>query len=120
MRTTKSAGDKGEDFAASHLQQKGYKILHRNFRSKFGEIDIIALDGNTLVFVEVKTRWSKAYGYPEESVTSRKIRHLIKAAQYFKLMNPNTPELMRIDVVATEVEGGTVQEVRVIKNVTGL
>lgn len=115
-----SAGKLGEDFAVSYLQKQGYKILQRNFYSKFGEIDIIALDDNTLVFVEVKTRWSKEYGYPEESITPRKIKHLIKAAQYFKLVNPNTPQIMRIDVVAIEVESGVVGKIRVIKDVTGL
>lgn len=120
MYTTRSAGKLGENFAAEYLRKKGYKILQRNFHTKFGEIDIIALDGKTLVFIEVKTRWSKEFGYPEESVTPKKIRHLIKAAWYYKLMNPQTPELMRIDVVATEVEDRMVREVRLIRNVTGL
>lgn len=119
MRTTTSAGKVGEDYAASLLRKGGYKILQRNFRSKFGEIDIIALDGNTLVFVEVKTRWSKKYGDPAESVTPRKLKHLEKAIYYYKLINPKTPDSMRIDVVATLVYNGEVKEARVLKNVTG-
>ena len=125
MKTTTSAGKIGEKYAADLLKRKGYKILFRNFRSKFGEIDIIAKDHSTgsgqatLVFIEVKTRWSKKFGQPEEAVTPTKLRHLEKAAQYFKLLHPNTPDLMRIDVVATEVENGRVTQTRILKNVTG-
>lgn len=118
MRTTTSAGKLGENFAVTLLKKQGYKILTRNFKSKFGEIDIIALDGNTLVFVEVKTRWSKKYGAPEESVTPLKLRHLEKTVDYFKMLHPNTPDSMRIDVVATEVYNGEVKEARILKNVT--
>lgn len=119
MRTTTTAGKLGEDYAIKLLKKQGYKILQRNFRSKFGEIDAIAEDRNTLVFVEVKTRWSRNFGNPEEAVTPLKLRHLVRAAEYFKLLNPKTPELMRIDVVATEVENGKVTEARILKNVTG-
>lgn len=133
MRTTTSSGKIGEKYAVDLLKRKGYKILFRNFRSKFGEIDIIAKDPSTLqsgsgrvssgqvtlVFIEVKTRWSKRFGQPEEAVTPTKLRHLEKAAYYFKLLNPKTPDLMRIDVVATEVENGKVTNAKIIKNVTG-
>lgn len=90
----------GEDLAASYLLNKGYKIIHRNFRSRLGEIDLIAIDKDTLVFVEVKSRWSEEYGDPKEAVTPKKIRSIIKTSEYFKLLNPETPDLMRIDVVA--------------------
>lgn len=119
MRTTTSAGKIGENYAVSLLRRQGYKILERNFRSKFGEIDVIALDHNTLVFVEVKTRWSPKFGDPAEAVTSQKLRHLIRASEYFKLLHPKTPDLMRIDVVATDVRNGEVVKARVLKNVTG-
>lgn len=119
MRSTTTSGKLGEDYAAELLREKGYKILTRNFRSRFGEIDIVATHGRELVFVEVKTRWSKKFGNPEESVTSLKLRHLMKAAEYFKLMNPKTPDVMRFDVVATEISGGQVMNARILKNVTG-
>lgn len=119
MRTTTSAGKIGEDYAIRLLAKNGYKILNRNFRSRFGEIDAVAKDCDTLVFVEVKTRWSRAFGNPEEAVTPQKLRRLVRAAQYFKLLNPKTPDLMRVDVVATEVRNGKVTSARVIKNVTG-
>lgn len=118
MFTKITAGKIGENFALDLLKRHGYKILTRNFRSRFGEIDIIAEDRGVLVFIEVKTRWSKKFGNPEEAVTHRKIRHLIRTAEYFKLLNPNTPDLMRVDVVATEVKNGKING-EIIKNVTG-
>src|SRR3990167_10529495 len=112
--STVTAGKLGEDTAVKHLLKSGYKILQRNFRSKFGEIDIVAIDPSTgsgqvtLVFVEVKTRWNKEYGYPQEAVTPRKLRKIARTGEYFKLLNPQTPELLRIDVVAIEVENDNV------------
>lgn len=117
--STISSGKLGEDYAVKLLKVKGYKILTRNFRSRFGEIDVVAQDGKELVFIEVKTRWSKNFGNPEEAVTPLKLRHLIKAAEYFKLMNPKTPEIMRFDVVATDVRDGKIVSARILKNVTG-
>lgn len=116
--STRDSGNAGENAALRFLLQKGYKILQRNFRSKVGEIDIIATEGGALVFVEVKTRWNRNYGYPEEAVTPYKLRSIIKTAEYFKLLNPNTPGLLRIDVVALEVEGNQVLEIRLHKNVS--
>lgn len=119
MITTTSAGNLGEDYAAKLLKKTGYKILARKFHSRFGEIDIIARNKNELVFVEVKTRWSKKYGNPEEAVTHLKLKHLVRAAEYFKLLNPQTPNIMRFDVVATEIRNGQVVDARILKNVTG-
>lgn len=117
--STTSSGQLGEIAASEYLKNKGYKILGRNFRSKFGEIDLVAIDGDTLVFVEVKTRWNKAYGYPQEAVTPRKLRKIARTGEYFKLLNPQTPELLRIDVVAIEVEDDTVTSLELIKNASG-
>lgn len=119
MTTTIQAGRLGEDAAVKLLQKEGYKILDRNFRSRMGEIDIVARDGSTLVFVEVKTRWSKRFGYPEEAVTPRKLWAIGRTGEYYKLTRPNTPDLLRIDVVAVEVEGNKVVSARIIKNATG-
>lgn len=95
---------KGEDIACKYLQNKSYQIIDRNFRNRNGEIDIIAKDKNTLVFVEVKTRISKSYGKPEEAVTKWKLQLIVKCAKYYKLLNPNTPELLRVDLVAIDME----------------
>lgn len=113
-------GKKGEELATNYLQIHGYKIITRNFRSKLGEIDIIALDHGVLVFVEVKTRWSKKFGPPEEAVTPWKLRSIIKTGQYFKMLHPSFPEALRIDVVAISMSSnGKVEEIKLIKNVTG-
>lgn len=112
---TRYFGDLGEDFAVRLLKRRGYKIKERNFRTKFAEIDIVALDGDTLVFVEVKTRWSKKYGKPQEAVTPWKLRKIQKAAQFYSLTHPTYPKKLRIDVVAIEVEGGEVTSSKVIK-----
>jgi len=112
-------GRLGEAQAAEYLRKKGYKILARNFRTRWGEIDLVALNGSFLVLIEVKTRWSKNYGLPEEAVTPAKIYSIKKVGQYFKTLFPQTPDLMRIDVIAIELDNlGNVQKLRHLKNVT--
>ncbi|MBI2590445.1 MAG: YraN family protein [Candidatus Blackburnbacteria bacterium] len=113
--TTRVVGNRGEDVACNFLKKQGYKIIARNFQNRTGEIDIVALDHNFLVFVEVKTRFSYKYGLPEESVTPQKINSIIRTGQYFKLLNPQTPDLMRVDVVAIDYVGNTT---RLLKNVS--
>ncbi len=90
-------GRSGEDVAARTLQDKGYTILERNFGSKFGEIDIIAKDKNTLVFVEVKAKTGIAFGSPEEMVGRGKLQRIRNMATIY--MN-GTSVSCRIDVVA--------------------
>jgi len=115
-----SLGKLGESLAVKHLRNKGYKILGRNFRSKFGEIDIIAIHENDLVFIEVKTRWSQSFGPPEEAITPWKIRRMIKAGQYFQMLHPNPPESLRLDAVAIDLDAqGKLQRIEIIKNLTG-
>lgn len=119
MPTTVLQGRRGEKIACQFLTSKGYKIICTNFRTRFGEIDIVACDGETLVFVEVKARASRDFGLPEEAITPRKIRHLTKAGQYFKLKNPQTPDLQRIDLVAIKLSPtGEIGEIRLIKNIS--
>lgn len=89
---------------------QGYKILARNVRTRYGEIDLIARDpgreepedAGTLVFVEVKTRASAAFGLPEEAVTARKQAHLLDAAQAYLLEHPELDGAWRVDVVAIQ------------------
>lgn len=115
----RSLGRLGESLAVKHLKNNGYRILDRNFKSKFGEIDITALDGNVLVFVEVKTRWSEKFGPPEAAITPWKIRHIIKAGQYYKLLHPELPDALRLDAVAVELDlHGAVREIRITRNLT--
>lgn len=104
MKTT-AQGKIGEDLACDYLKKQGYKIIERNFRIRGGEIDIIALDGQTLVYVEVKTRTSHQFGQPEEAVTGWKLRFLERAAKFYR-NNRQTiklPQLERIDVVAVDL-----------------
>lgn len=115
-----SVGERGEKIAEEFLKNKGYKILEKNFQNKFGEIDLVAKDGDTMVFVEVKTRYSERFGKPEESVTPGKIRKIIKAGQFYRNSRNDLPDLERIDVVAVDLElSGKIKRVELIKNVTG-
>lgn len=99
----RQVGALGEKIALALLRSKGYKILKKNFHTRFGEIDIVAQDKETLVFVEVKTRHSRVFGLPEESVGRSKLRHLEKAGQIFRSSKVGLPEAERIDVVSIEL-----------------
>ena len=76
-------GRKGEDEAVRYLENKGYYIMHRNWRSGKKELDIVARDGNEVVFVEVKTRRNMNFGRPEEAVDNRKIRRIVASADAY-------------------------------------
>ncbi len=93
-------GDFGERVAAAHLEAKGYAIRERNFRTREGEVDIIAELGGTLVFVEVRTRRGDAMGSAAESVTAAKARHILAAAQAYVQEREDCPADQRIDVIA--------------------
>ncbi len=108
-------GKKGEDIAVEMLVKNGYKVIDRNFSSRFGEIDIIAIEGQTLVFVEVKTRQSIKFGLPQEAVTPQKIYKIKKTAEYYSLIHPDLPKKLRIDVVAIIIENGSVVYNKIIK-----
>jgi putative endonuclease len=90
----------GESQAADFLQRKVYTILERNFHSAYGEIDLIAKCQEALVFVEVKTRPSDAFGMPEISVTKRKQEHLIASAQSYLQEKSDFDIDWQIDVIA--------------------
>lgn len=92
-------GSWGEDAAEKYLKKKGYTILERNFRCKLGEIDIIALDGRSLVFIEVKTRRNQNYGLPCEAVTAVKLQHLKRTAAYYTAVHNADCWEPRLDVI---------------------
>jgi putative endonuclease len=96
----------GEAHAADYLQQQGYTVIARNVRTPYGEIDLIVQqksEGETIaVFVEVKTRTSKTFGYPEEAITPRKRLNLISAVQHYLQEHPDLVMNWRIDVIAIE------------------
>lgn len=112
-------GKLGEDLACEYLQKKGFKILSRNFKARYGELDIVALDDTTLVFVEVKTRIGKEFGLPEEAVTPWKLREVKQTALYYKMLHPELPEQLRLDVIGIELDYDyTLKYFNHIKNVT--
>ena len=96
---------RGEDLAARWLKLKGYLVEARNWRCALGEIDIVARDGETLVFVEVKTRGTGAAGSPEEAVNARKQRRLVRLAQAYLAHHRLTEVPCRFDVVAVNRTG---------------
>ena len=112
-------GALGESIAAAHLEGLGYAIRERNFRTREGEIDIIADKDGTLVFVEVKARRSRACGTPEESITRRKKERLIALADAYMEDREGLPDSWRIDVVALELgRDGEVERIDIIENAT--
>jgi putative endonuclease len=99
MRTALERGKRAEKQAADFLRSHGYQIVEENYRWRGGEIDLIARDGEFLVFVEVKARSSESFGLPEESVNIQKQHKLIRTAQRYLLEHP-TKLNVRFDVVA--------------------
>lgn len=94
-------GKWGERKTAEYLMQRGFQILEKNFRTNYGEIDLIAIKENLILFVEVKTRSSDSFGLPEESITLSKKEHLQKSVQAYFLEHPEMEEMnWQIDVAA--------------------
>ena len=93
-------GKKGEDMAQAYLQEKGYRLLERSYRCKFGEADLIMQQGNTVVFIEVKTRSSMRFGTPQEAVNARKQEKLARVAQSYLRERGLENAPARFDVVA--------------------
>jgi len=107
MNHNQRIGKWGEDIATEYLTQKGYELVARNIRTPYGEIDIIAKQGDIIIFVEVKTRTSNKMGLPEESITPRKREHMLAAADHYAA--ENEIDHWQIDVVAVEGKPGSVE-----------
>jgi len=119
MKNNLPLGKLGESLAEKYLRSKGYKIIEKNFHKRYSEIDLICKEGNTLVFVEVKTRKTYIYGTPLEAITPWKLQSLIHAAHYYKLLHPELPDSLRIDVLSiTLKEDDQVDSIEHIKNIT--
>jgi len=110
----------GEDRAADYLCQQGMKIIERNFRTPVGEIDIIAGNRKFLVFVEVKTRRSTAFGTPQEAVGARKQRQIIRTAHWYLQNNKNLRFQPRFDVIAILCQSDAAVEVTHIQDAFSL
>ena len=113
MTDKKLIGDRGEELISRYLLDKGYDILDRNYRMRFGEIDIIAQIDDIIVFVEVKTRKSIQFGSAASSVTNKKQQRLKKAASSYLLKNNLIDKIIRFDVA--EVYTST-NEINYIEN----
>ena len=90
----------GESFAAAHLKARGYQILEQNYRAGRGEIDLVAQDGDCIVFVEVKTRRSLKFGTPQSAVTTQKQRQISKIAMRYLQAHNQFDAPCRFDVIA--------------------
>jgi putative endonuclease len=102
--STKARGDRSEDRAVAELERLGYEIIERNYRCKLGEIDIVARDGDTLVFVEVRSRADGDHGDALETVNGRKQRRIARVAQMYIAARRPVFEACRFDVVG--ITGG--------------
>jgi len=109
-------GSRGEELAAAFLQRIGFSIVERNFRCKGGEIDIVAKDGNTLVFIEVKSRKTVSYGVPQLAVTPFKQRQISKAALTWLARNHKHDAPARFDVIAILLSGYYQHKIEHIRN----
>ncbi len=110
-------GKKGEDEAVHFLERSGYKILARNYRTRYGEIDIIAQEKDILVFIEVKNRSDKQFGLPEEAVTKYKQKQISKVALHYLCKNKINLVQCRFDVVAiNNYEQEQKKRIKLIKN----
>mgnify|MGYP001004929930 CR=1 FL=1 len=114
-QSTRDKGRGGEDLALAHLQKKGYVILERNYRCRYGEIDLIAKDGPTMVFVEVKSRRSNIFGSPEEAVGIAKQKKLSTVALYYLMEKHLDDRCARFDVV-TVMTAEEKPEIRIIRD----
>lgn len=103
-------GKRGEALAASYLKNIGYTILDRNWEGKTGEVDLVAMDEDTVVFVEVKTRSNENYGTPKDAVNTNKRRHMTSVAKEYLKKNIKQEKPVRFDVVAVSIKGNTLFE----------
>lgn len=104
MTYQKRIGKIGEQIAADYLADIGYQLLDRNFNVPYGEIDLVAFEAEMVVFVEVKTRTSKSFGLPEDSVTPAKLEKMHNAAVLWLQAHPEAPDDWRIDVIAILID----------------
>ena len=106
MRSTDQLGEWGEDVAVQHLRAAGFAILDRNWRCRDGELDVVAREGDALVFVEVKTRSGRRFGSPAEAVSAAKVRKLRLLAARWLAGHPGGGADLRFDVIGILREPG--------------
>lgn len=107
--TTNDIGDRGEELAAEHLEEVGFRVLERNYHFERNEVDLVCLDpdgGGEIVFVEVKTRSGEEYGVPEASITDEKKESLVEVARAYLHERKLEGAPARFDVVGVRLTGG--------------
>jgi putative endonuclease len=110
-------GMESETAAVKYLKKKGYKIIERNFKTKYGEIDIIAKDGETIVFIEVKARKNQNFGSPKESITYTKIKKISKSALFYLKSSKQMNKKARFDVaIIKSFDDSQKPDIELIKN----
>ncbi|MEW5807183.1 MAG: YraN family protein [Acidobacteriota bacterium] len=109
-------GAMGEELAATYLQRKGYRIIERGFRTRYGEIDIIAVDGNVIAFIEVKMRRSETCGVPGDALDQRKRVRIAGMANHFISMKRWDDRICRFDTVLISATCDGSYEVELIKD----
>ena len=109
-------GNAGESLAAEYFIKNGYEILHKNWRHKHWEVDIIASRNSMLHFIEVKTRTSLKFGYPEENIDTKKIRFLINASEEYLYQNPQWQRI-QFDVLSINIKEDEVADYFLIEDV---
>ena len=111
-------GKWGEDLAEKFLISRGIRIIDRNVYTTYGEIDLVCLEGDELIMVEVKTRSTLRFGFPEESVNRKKLEHILLSAEIYLQEHTDLPEKWRVDVIAiTGKPESQKQEINWFKNV---
>lgn len=116
MNNNQNIGKLGENHAAKYLKKNGYKIIEKNYKCKLGEIDIIAIKHNTLVFIEVKTRRNKKFGYPIESITKLKQKHIYNTATHYLITNKIIYKDIRLDAIEVYINGNSIR-INHVKNI---
>lgn len=108
MYYKQETGKTGEDIASEYLEKNKYSIIERNFRCNQGEIDIVAVDKNEIVFIEVKTRSNKNFGLPSEAVNIEKKKHLKRAIEYYVYIKKLEKCFIRIDVIEIYIKNNKI------------
>lgn len=117
---TRATGLLGEKLAQNFLKERGYQIVEANYRSPDGEVDIIVSKDGVLVFIEVRTKSSRTFGTPEESITQRKKQKLIAVAQRYLQNHEPQPLSWRIDFIAVELDSrGKAVRIEQFENAVG-
>ncbi len=120
MQISNPTAKLGEEIAVTYLIKKGYKIIERNFRKGYGEIDIVSVHQNILVFVEVKTRTTILHGGAIEAISSQKIKKLVRTVQFYKFINPKLPDALRIDAILIDLNSNKeIVNLKHIENISG-